>query len=79
MDTGSWLALAEAPPQETCPVIGQDSCCQARELEGMHVCTDVGAGMKVCVLMQAMLYIHQVFDYFLGSIYQIPTVYLGLH
>ena len=45
----------------------------------MHVCTDVGAGMKVCVLMQAMLYIHQVFDYFLGSIYQIPTVYLGLH
>ena len=45
----------------------------------MHVCTDVGAGMKVCVLVQAMLYIHQVFDYFLGSIYQIPTVYLGLH
>ena len=38
--------------------------------------TDVGAGMNVC---SCRLYIHQVFDHFLGSIYQIPTVYLGLH
>lgn len=36
----------------------------------MHVCTDVGAGMKACVFVQAIY--SSSLDYFLGSIYQIP-------